>query len=260
MVYSEADIQELRRARLEVQQLLYDQMMRYQTVGLKDERAREFSVHGYLRRLLTLRECLDQVYDLIPPDSKFAQAKSEVAKATVFLQAFFVHLYGCIENLAWIWVCETGLLNASGTRLRHRNVGLRRANDQVRKSLSSNFVNLLDSFESWFSYLENYRHSLAHRIPLYIPAHLVRKSDNSEFMYIERKIAHAILSGDGNEEQRLRIAQQRLSKPLTLATHSVGWEPATPIQYHAQMLADLRTVLEIGELMHKELLAFGQRK
>jgi hypothetical protein len=71
--------------------------------------------------------------------------------------------YGCVDNLAWIWVHERGIA------VNRRHVGLRRHNKEVRNTFSPEFHSYLESLDSWFEYLVDYRDALAHRIPLYIP-------------------------------------------------------------------------------------------
>jgi hypothetical protein len=100
----------------------------------------------------------------------------DVVDATIALQAFVLNIVGCIDNLAWVWVCEKPVSAKNGADLEPRAVGLWKKHTQVRDSLSSGFREFLETREPWFEHTRGFRDSLAHRIPLYIPPYGVRHS------------------------------------------------------------------------------------
>jgi hypothetical protein len=56
--------------------------------------------------------------------------------AQINIQAFIANVYGCIDNLAWVWVHEGGLEKKIG-RMR---VGLREKHTELRATLPRNFA------------------------------------------------------------------------------------------------------------------------
>lgn len=74
-------------------------------------------------------------------------------------------MYGCVDNLAWVWVYENGL----NGKIRRNSVGLRAKHKEVRSTLSVGFQDYLVKLDPWLDYIIEYRDALAHRIPLYVP-------------------------------------------------------------------------------------------
>ena len=62
---------------------------------------------------------------------------------------------------------EQNITKSDGAPLPPEWVGLRAKNTDVRDSLGQEFRQFLEGMSDWFKYLEDYRHALAHRIPLY---------------------------------------------------------------------------------------------
>jgi hypothetical protein len=86
------------------------------------------------------------------------------------IQAFVFNVFGSIDNLAWIWVREKGLAMDDGLPIPNAWVGLGKKNRFVRHSFSTEFQEFLKGLNDWFDHLDDFRHALAHRIPLYYPA------------------------------------------------------------------------------------------
>jgi hypothetical protein len=62
-----------------------------------------------------------------------------------------------------VWVYEREL------EIQRNRVGLRVQNTELRATLSEAFQEYLKSRDEWMEHVIEYRDSLAHRIPLYIP-------------------------------------------------------------------------------------------
>jgi hypothetical protein len=67
------------------------------------EAAAEYARHGFLRRLGTLVRCINNVFDLVPPDCEEVPDRNTLHDAQINIQAFYANTYGCLDNLAWIW-------------------------------------------------------------------------------------------------------------------------------------------------------------
>lgn len=184
-------------------------------------RAREFAQHGFSRRLKTITRSVERVFALIPPESAGEQTAENRADTEVYIQAFVSNIFGSIDNLAWIWTYERQILQPNGQPLPKAWVGLRPDNAFLRGTLSTGFQQYLGTLADWFAYLEDYRHALAHRIPLYIPPLVVTPNHpNGEF------------------------------RPLVMHSFEEGTQPFV---FHPQMLADFNTIDSLGRRMLDEL-------
>lgn len=216
----------------------------------------EYAEHGFMRRLGTLLRCVQNVFEILPPDrGDGAPPRSEVLDATINIQAFVFNLFGAIDNLAWVWVSETGLCQKDGSPLPSAWIGLGPGNTFVRESLPVDFREYLSSTDSWFKHLENFRHALAHRIPLYIPPYTVDPKREFEWQQLERNIAKAIFRGDHEEANELKRAQDEICVFRPLMLHSYT-QKSRPIIFHPQLIADFLTIEELA-LKFQKILPIG---
>jgi hypothetical protein len=217
-----------------------------------DPRAKEFATHGFARRVKTLGKCMDNVFRILPPDRRDLPSMDEVTDATVSLQAFVLNIFGATDNLAWIWVREKGLTLGSGAPIPNVWVGLRKKPGYVRSTLSAEFQTYLTGLDDWFDMQENFRHALAHRIPLYVPPYGVPEGKVQAFQDLSDRMVSAMKRFDFVEYERLSGEQEALGVFRPEMTHSFEEQPGT-IVFHAQMLADFNTIEEIGKKMLAEL-------
>jgi len=115
----------------------------------------------------------------------------------------------------------------------------------VRDSLSTEFREYLDSRESRFEDTKNFRDSLAHRIPLYIPPYVIKSSNDEEHNRLEQEATAALLRGDHVEHDRLRDDQKKLGEFRRWMTHS-RYEQSPTVIFHRQLLSDYATIDELG--------------
>jgi hypothetical protein len=221
----------------------------YLTYNYTNDRAREFAIHGFSRRLQMLVHCVTRTFEILPPDLEAPPTSQDRSNAEVNIQAFVFNALGCIDNLAWIWVSERNVTQDDGSTIPNTWVGLTKRNRLVRSSLSPAFRKYLTSREQWFGHLENFRHALAHRIPLYIPPYVILNSDEAAYKELEGRMMRATTR---LEYDRLSSEQKALAKFRPCMMHSFG-ESARPIVFHPQLLADLKTIDELGWKMLEEL-------
>ena len=174
--------------------------------------------------------------------------------ATSHLQTFVINTYGAIDNLARIWCIESNLRRKNGNSLSDSEIGLMPTHKFVRESLSQQFQAYLKTADPWFKYLKDYRHALAHRIPLYIPPRHLNKVEVAEYRRIEQKMFEV---RDYERYGALQMQQRRLGTFNPVMMHSYG-EGARPVLLHPQMICDFSTVVEIGEQMLNELDVLGR--
>jgi hypothetical protein len=219
------------------------------------EQAAEYARHGYLRRTGTLKRCIENVFTLISPDENEIPSRSVLFDAQINIQAFFANVYGCIDNLAWVWVYERGLEG----KISRTRVGLRAKHTDVRATLSASFQAYLQKLDPWLDYLIEYRDAFAHRIPLYIPPGGVPTKNVDAYNELSQRIAEALyVKNDGFEYERLSAEQEKLLVFQPLITHSVK-ETTAHFAFHVQMLTDFLTVEELGYKMLDELAALNPK-
>jgi hypothetical protein len=190
------------------------------------------------------------VFKIIPPGIIKIPSRDRLHDAQINIQAAIANTYGCVDNLAWVWVYERGL----SKDIKARQVGLRKHNTQVRASLAAEFRVYLDTLEGWFEYLADYRHALAHRIPVYIPPGNVRPKDVDAYNDLQLQMNEALNRIRPYEYERLSAEQGKLLVFQPVVGHSLS-EMKAPYYFHPQLIADFFTVEELGQKMLTELKA-----
>lgn len=248
--FSAENIEKLQDGHDDVHKKFADLRQRYLVRKYKSDRAKEYAAHGFGRRLGTLVRAIDQVYEILPPEMEDIPERDEVVDATIAIQSFILNTFGCLDNLAWIWVHEKDVKGSDGNALDPRRVGL--GSKEVRRSFSNEFRAYLERRQEWFDYLKDFRDTLAHRIPLYIPPYIVKPEAVDEYNRLERASGEAMARADINEYDRLQAEQKKLGRFRPWMTHS-QFEKAPSIVFHSQLIADYATVDEFGRAMLGEL-------
>lgn len=259
MSYSSDDLQHMQEnieKWYEHKDKLIDELFghKYQSSG-----ARTMAMHGVLRRLHTLCHCMDRTFEFLNPDEQ-EPSKAALLDATVFVQTFVLNTYGALDNVARIWVMESEL-QPKGKPIPRQHIGLGPKFKSVRESLSKETQKYLEESDNWFNYIENYRHALAHRIPLYIIPRQLDEEANAQYQLLEVKKAIASKERKYSLWDELRERQEKLGIFSPLMMHSYGddQDDGTPVRFHGQMICDLATVIEITQLILKELKALPKK-
>jgi hypothetical protein len=252
MYFSNNAIQQLQKERSQI-------IRKYQTLAeicvsrnYKNSIAQEYATHGFSRRVKTLVRCIDNTYRTLPPDLVVLPTNDDLSDAEIYIQAFVFNVFGAIDNLAWIWVLEKAVSKDDGSPIPKQLVGLSKKYKLVRGSFPIGFQEYLNSLDSWFAHLENFRHALAHRIPLYIPPYTVIKDNLAAYYQLERRKAESIKHLNWAEHERLSAEQRELAVLVPCITHSFE-EEAIPVIFHYQLLADFKTIESLAQKMLKEL-------
>lgn len=109
IMFSEDQIQEMANEYKAVQAKHDELFVQYISYPYKTERGQEFAQHGFSRRLKCLKRCMENVFTLLPPENTIPADRSNIDDATISLHAFVINVFGCIDNLAWVFVYETEL-------------------------------------------------------------------------------------------------------------------------------------------------------
>lgn len=217
-----------------------DLFQSYLELKLKNQKANEFCKHGLLRRISVLTEAIETIFETLPPDFKGVPEKKTLNLVTICLQATATNLFGVLDNIGTIWVNEFGIKKSDGGDLPRTWVGIRPKNKVVRKSFSDDFQKFLRTMDPWMKYLDYFRHSLAHRIPLYIPPYSV--SDKDEKRYHE---LNGMLWLEFDLEKRAKLQAELEALKLFQPVMLQSWERPKLVLFHGQILNDFLTIEEI---------------
>ncbi|KZM49583.1 hypothetical protein [Labrenzia sp. OB1] len=220
---------------------------------------RTLANHGLIRRVETMARCMKKVYNLVPLDAANPQ-REHINDAEIFLQSFIINTYGAVDNLARIWVWETDLTKPNGGALPQKWIGLTSGCKVVRASLSQPFQEFLVTTDGWFDYLENYRHALAHRIPLYIPPKCLDEATTKRYHELEDAKGGALQESDFDKFAKLLGEQRNLGmfEPWMMHSYGPADNDGSPVRFHPQMINDISTVVELSEKMMAELETLPQ--
>lgn len=251
-MFSPRNQSELNRDLAKVRPKYETQMLKFVVRRFSNAKAEEYARHGYCRRLSFLARTIESVFEILPVDRTDIPSREEVSDAAINAQAMIFNTFGSIDNLAWVLVHEKKLVGKNDKEIRPSQVGLGPKCELVRMQLSPEMQAYLTSRDSWFEYLENFRHALAHRIPLYIPPYSIPDSEADAYWRFEAVKEEALARGDVDRYRGLEEEQKKLFRFSPVYTHSFEEKSKTVI-LHAQMLADFFTVEEFGEKVLEEL-------
>jgi hypothetical protein len=217
-----------------------------------EKQAREYALHGFARRLYTLVECTEMVFENLPPERDRLPTRKERLEATIGIQGFVFNAFGSIDNLAWIFAIEKAIKNKKGEPIHRNSIGLAAHNIAIRANLSQDFQDYLKGKDEWFKHLEDFRHSLAHRVPLFVPPYIITPDKDAAYNELQTGMDEAIAKRDFDTYDKKSREQDALGIFRPMMLHSVV-ETEAYIAFHPQIIADFATVEEIGRNMLVEL-------
>ncbi|MCA9814412.1 MAG: hypothetical protein KC652_04805 [Cyanobacteria bacterium HKST-UBA01] len=181
-MYSEANISELNRCMAELTERFQNMLLSFSMVQskLSKDRAQEYLMQGAGRRFRLLYHCILNVYRIFPPGRKEFLTDGELVQVCINLHAFYVDLFGLLDNIAWVVVHEGELAD----QIQRTRVGL--YSKEMQKHLNSAFSSFLNSkrMTKWHNcHLKDFRDALAHRIPLYVPPYGQDKETGEKFVF-----------------------------------------------------------------------------
>lgn len=245
MTYNEDQLRNLHNEFAKLTSRQIDLISKLKALALSNPDARELTQHGLMRRILILGRCVENVFTAIPPEQRQPPPVDKLKDAQINLQAFVFNVFGVLDNLAGIWVSECEIRGKRGNPLSPMQIGLGVKCDIVRASLPEKLLLFLTEIQAWIDFVEDYRHALGHRIPLYIPPSSVKVSDADKYRANESKIFAAQRDGRLEEAEQLQRQNTELEFFQGLATHSFR-EGASPFYFHSQMLADFATIEKLA--------------
>ncbi len=210
--------------------------------NLKEEKAKEYLLHGATRRLGIIERCAENIFSIFPLERKELLSRDELKDLDINLHAFFINIFGLLDNLAWVQIYEKRL------RIDKKNVGLYMKKTQ--ECLEETFRNYLNSgcMKKWHNeFLKNYRDALSHRIPLYVPPKTLTPEQKNHTDLIEKQLNDSVMLRDYMAIDNLHDKDDKIGRPCPFFIHSISEEENRYIVFHAQVIADFKTVEEIVE-------------
>ena len=248
MIYSDEGMRELSDQFVGIQGKCNKLITEYSEKEFRNEKAKNYVQYGLCRRLSLITQCIERVFEALPPDTNEFPDENLIYGVTVHLQAFVINAYGCLDNLAHIWVLEENVTKENGNPLPLNYIGLGPKNKTVLESLPKKFAKYLVEKRSWYNKLESFRHALAHRIPLYIPPGYLTDEKEERYIEIQMRIDEARREKDREQANRLENEQADLLEFLPIAAHSSG-DSTSILYFHPQMLNDFHMILELASRM-----------
>lgn len=151
--------------------------------------AEEYAKHGFCRRLNILYRCVTNIFEIYPPKKEPKIAYDIRTDVNINLHAFIINVYGSLDNLAWILVKEKDIRNKkTGKSLCPKEIGFPFDSTKYKpiwESFSHQLQDYLSTKKEWFSYIEGFRHSLAHRVPLYVPEELTYEDNTKRYEFVQ---------------------------------------------------------------------------
>lgn len=210
----------------------------------KTDRGEELALHGLGRRLRIMQSCITSFFRELPPEEEGVPDTDRVTAATVAMHAFTIHVYGCLDNLAGVWVHEFDVRGDDGLVLNKMHIGFRKKNKSVLASLPTGIRQQLIDSEDWMEALENFRDALAHRVPPYIPPFMVAEARRAEFNKLEAERLNAVWNLRFDEEAEIEARQMKVAHFRPISTHSFT-EGAKNVIVHGQMFCDFLTIEQL---------------
>ena len=132
MSFTDKDLAMLEDRYLGLEGRCNDVISSYLAKEFANQRAREFVQHGLCRRLRLMTRCVVKVFEMLPPGFRNIPEADVLHDVTVQLQAFTFNTFGCLDNLAHVWVLETGV-KKNGSPLPLQRIGFGGNNREVRE-------------------------------------------------------------------------------------------------------------------------------
>lgn len=229
-----------------------DILAKYIQFQFEDQRAKEYAHHGFMRRVKTLCRCVENIFSVCPPERTNLLSMDETSDLAINLQSFVMNAFGCCDNLAWVWVFEKNIRNNGGREIKPTQIGIWPEYKLVFGSFSDDFKAYIESRVHWYELLKNFRHALAHRIPLYVSRSIFNEAEANRSAELDVAINSALRDRDFDMHDILTAEQDALGKVSPWMMHSFS-EQSNQVIFLAQIIADFNTINELSEQFFNEL-------
>lgn len=224
-----------------VQRELLEVSRGWQSMKLNEE-ASDYATHGVTRRCFTLCKCIQNIYKLCPPELS-SISSDDLDEITIYLQAFIFNIFGALDNIAHVLNSELNL------GIQKEWIGLGPKNKTMRNHLNVEFKDKLIEFDGngWFEYIFEYRHALAHQIPLYVPPYIIQKKNVEKYNELTSSWSKACQNLKFDEADAIDLERASLGTFDPFFVHSSLRNPKRML-FHSQVLQDWGAIMVISDL------------
>jgi len=213
--------------------------------------ARKQLTLGAGRRLMVIKRAAENIFRLLPPQQDKPLPREVVTDVQINLHAFVVNLRGVFDNWAWAFLYRHDLVGVFARQKLDVSLFKPKLQSYLPEALKC-YLTAGDIPQWHQAYLKDYRDSLAHSIPLYIPPALWTKADAARYQELEKEKIELIQAYRWDEMDAVWDEQYEVGRACHLFLHeSSADDSPAPILLHPQVLCDLMTVIELGDLFHR---------
>ena len=210
MFYSANQIEELETGYRTQVRKLNTLLMSTASQSFENKEALYFLKHGLGRRIILVNRALQGLFTSIPIALDEIPKKEKLSDASIYLQALFSNIYGCLDNLAWIWV-HNNQQNKKLANINKHYVGLNPENKTLRQTLPEIFLEELEKFDDWIKYIKDVRNDLAHKVPLYLIPSVIHTEKVKDFESLENKKLEALILKEIEAFEKIESEQSAMS-------------------------------------------------
>ncbi len=145
----------------------------------------KFAYYGILRRINIMKQCVDNIFEIHPFYSEDLLKKKELFDLTINLQCFLFHLYGTLENLAWVYAIQIDFEKDRRKRTFFANKNKKNTAPTLLETLPKHIQDAFIGDGAWIDYVREIRNALAHQEPFYIPPNAVNDKNKDEWCILE---------------------------------------------------------------------------
>lgn len=172
------------------------------------EKGKEFYRFGVCRRLFSILHQFEKIISIIPEDRSLPLSRSESRDVSDAICLIFIHIPAIIDLVSHI--CYQCLLPSQN--LSFQKIDLLRKDFQKRIK-SRKVLDLIDADLHWIVEIkENYRHSIAHRVPPYVPNVAFSPEEAKHYNALEEKKWRLLFDGDIQGVESIEDEQSRIGR------------------------------------------------
>lgn len=204
-------------------------------------------LHGVGRRLRILHRNIGVIFAVAYPRREGPLSDEEQVDLTLHLNSFYLHIRGCLDNLAWCLTYELGLLGAAkeDDRSAVQKVNLSgREFLRELESIAPEVAASLRKHSQWFQELKDLRDPVAHRIPIYAVPSVLNADEEHQYRAIYQRAIAAKATGNLTLASDLFDRLESIGSYMPYFAHSFSAKAGVRKVY-PQVVDDLCILLDI---------------
>ena len=164
----------------------------------------------------------------------------------------YIRMHGqyCLDLASWEQIKQKDGKDFSRTK-----IGLSKNCEDFRNTFSEKFQEFISGFDDWFREIGDFRHAVAHRIPLYVPPFNVTDEEAKKLAELEEEKRQMLRQHRFDDYERIDEEIESIGTFIPCMMHSFS-EQSKQVVFHAQLIADWNTVHSISMKFIDELWFF----